>query len=306
MRPLNLTAVAPPALTPAPQLPESRLRTCHVTMIHVDGSQPPIKYSVEVPSVGTVKDLLYALALVSVGKVWGLSTSCFRPRLGQQDAFHTILLTGCFTPQISGMDFAPASVAGSRVASVSCALDTLPAAVGACLPSASGPSRSSSPPPLPRPQDMLLLAKTSFGWQQSFEVFADVKARVSDIVPNEGGYNPELLVCYRYPSPEQGPANAELQQVGWEGEGRGVKGHLGGAVGQSSGQPRVAAGVVVQNSYGGVVPRQSWLSPSCYKTLFPPLPPPLVAGSGPAPAPQGRQQVRPQVQRAPDAAAAAT
>ena len=233
MRPLNLTAVAPPALTPAPQLPESRLRTCHVTMIHVDGSQPPIKYSVEVPSVGTVKDLLYALALVSVGTVWGLSTSCFRPRLGQQDAFHTILLTGCFTPQISGMDFAPASVAGSRVASVSCALDTLPAAVGACLPSASGPSRSSSPPPLPRPQETLLLAKTSFGWQQSFEVFADVKARVSDIVPNEGGYNPELLVCYRYPSPEQGPANAELQQVGWEGEGRGVKGHLGGAVGQS-------------------------------------------------------------------------
>ena len=62
-----------------PQLPESRLRTCHVTMIHVDGSQPPIKYSVEVPSVGTVKDLLYALALVSVGKAWVLSTSCIGP-----------------------------------------------------------------------------------------------------------------------------------------------------------------------------------------------------------------------------------
>ncbi len=45
-------------------LPESRVRTCSVLLIHVDGSKLPTKYSVDVPSVGTVKDLLYALAKV--------------------------------------------------------------------------------------------------------------------------------------------------------------------------------------------------------------------------------------------------
>ena len=45
-------------------LPESRVRSSRITVIHVDGSRKPIKYSVEVPSVGTVKDLLYALAKV--------------------------------------------------------------------------------------------------------------------------------------------------------------------------------------------------------------------------------------------------
>ncbi len=45
-------------------LPESRMRSCSVIMIYIDGSQFPTKYCVEVPSVGTVKDLLYALAEV--------------------------------------------------------------------------------------------------------------------------------------------------------------------------------------------------------------------------------------------------
>ena len=47
-------------------LPESRVRSCNVIIVRVDGSRKPMKYNVEVPSVGTIKDLLYALAQVSV------------------------------------------------------------------------------------------------------------------------------------------------------------------------------------------------------------------------------------------------
>lgn len=114
--------------------------------------------------------------------------------------------------QVSGIEVAAPSVANSRVASACSALDTLPATVGACLPPQGDGGQ-------PLPQDVMLLAKSSMGWQQHLEVFDDVKTRVSEIVPDERGYDPEYLVCYRYPSPEQGPANQELQQVGTRGPG---------------------------------------------------------------------------------------
>ena len=49
-------------------LPESRVRAFTITLIHVDGSCVPTKYSVEIPSIGTVRDLLYALAKVRTGR----------------------------------------------------------------------------------------------------------------------------------------------------------------------------------------------------------------------------------------------
>jgi hypothetical protein len=56
-------------------LPESRVRSCSITMIHVDGSKMPTRYTVEVPSTGSVKDILYALAQV---RCWLLPQSIHR------------------------------------------------------------------------------------------------------------------------------------------------------------------------------------------------------------------------------------
>ncbi|GAX80199.1 hypothetical protein CEUSTIGMA_g7637.t1 [Chlamydomonas eustigma] len=159
-------------------LPESRVRSCTITLIHVDGSTSPTKYTVEVPSIGSVKDMLHALA------------------------------------RVSGLDVAPLSVANSRVASSGGALDTLASVVGASLPSATASNGCKTAiQGLPCPQDVLVLAKVSQQWQVSLEVFSDIKMRVSEVVPSERGSAHEFLVCYCYPAPEHGPANQELQQV---------------------------------------------------------------------------------------------
>ena len=102
-----------------------------------------------------------------------------------------------------GMEVAAASVSNSRVASAGGALDTLPAAVGASLPF----------PGPPRPQDIMVLAKADLGWNGAFEIFTDIKTRVSEVVPSDRYMSQEHLVCYVYPSPEEGPANGDLEQV---------------------------------------------------------------------------------------------
>ena len=96
------------------------------------------------------------------------------------------------------------------MASAGGALDTLPAAVGACLPPGGSSGGSGGPP---NPQDVMLLAKCNMGWRQHLEVLDDIKARASDIVLDERSYDAEFLVCYLYPCPEQGPANQKLEQV---------------------------------------------------------------------------------------------
>lgn len=178
-------------------LPESRQRSLTVTLIHVDGSQLPTKYMVEVPSVGTVKELLHALA------------------------------------KLAGIEVAPPSVVSSRVTSVAAQLDALGSGgSGGGAPTCSAGSSVGGAPATPaqgtgaaaegpaaaaqpvRPQDVLLLARICQShWSETVEVFTDTKTRVSEIVPNDRTYQPEFLVCYRYPSAQWGPGNKELIKV---------------------------------------------------------------------------------------------
>ena len=113
------------------------------------------------------------------------------------------------------MEVAPSSVSNSRVASAGGALDTLPAAVGASLPfpsqAAAVAAMAASGPP--RPQDIMVLAKADLGWNGAFEVFTDIKTRVSEVVPSDRYMSQEQLVCYVYPRAEEGPANGDLEQV---------------------------------------------------------------------------------------------
>ena len=105
--------------------------------------------------------------------------------------------------QVSGMGASTASAASSRASSAGGARDAPTETEATNLPS--GPLR---------PQDVMLLARTSLGsQQQNLEVFDVVKTRVFDMVPDERGVDPELLVCFCYPSKEEGPANDALQRV---------------------------------------------------------------------------------------------
>ncbi|KAG1678285.1 hypothetical protein FOA52_013906 [Chlamydomonas sp. UWO 241] len=173
-------------------LPESKSRTFKVMIMYADGSQAPLRVAVEVASVGTVKDLLYAVA--KVGSI-PVSAPPAYSRAPSSAALSALAASSASGP---GSSRHPSSNDGAAASS---------AAGGAS-------GGGGGPPPPPLAHEVMLLAKISQAvWQESVELFDDPKTRVSEVSANDKSYNPEFLVCYVYPSAAAGPANKELHKV---------------------------------------------------------------------------------------------